>query len=561
MQARRPDNGVSKVLGDNMTRETSKRINSSTAEEPQRRFAGGVVFALGFGLAASVGSRIAFQKIDSTYQWNYLSDMDVKSLLIFIGATLLFFVSERALLLWSRRRAVATIPGNQQHVWHVPALAAVLLVAWLPYMLALYPGVVLPDTISSIDQIVGAAPLSNHHPILFTLTLKLFIMMLGGNISHGIFLFAIFQSLVLAFTLSFSLEWARLHGARRWMCNTVILFYALVPAFPIYGMNIQKDTLFACWVLLSGIFAFEVDRQIQNGELHKGQCLLLSAMLTLVWFSRNNGPYVSAGIMVWLGLVALRHGRPKAFLFSVVPSLAACLLVVGPIFSAISVPTEDAESVGIPLQQLAATVVYSGDIDATDMEYLGNLLPVENYRKYTPCLADTLKWDASFNNDFLRSTKANFLQVWARVGLRNIGIYEQAYVMETYGFWVPGVKNPYGFLDTRVQENEYGIVRIDLFQTLTGSNAASRIVESTTFFGSGTLLWALLLLVAVQIDSRKTLDFALLLPAVLVVLTILIATPVAFSLRYVFVLAIGISIYCLREFADDIADERASRAQ
>ena len=137
--------------------------------------------------------------------------------------------------------------------------------------------------------------------------------------------------------------------------------------------------------------------------------------------------------------------------------------------------------------------------------------------------------------------------------------------LDTTGFWLPGAKNAYGFLDTRVQDNDYGIERIDLFQRITGSDLPSRTATSCTFFGSGMLLWALLLLAAMKIDSRKPRGLLLTWPALLVVLTILIATPVAFSLRYVFVLAIGLPIYCVETFSHaplegkEHAEKRASR--
>lgn len=520
-------------------------------EDQKYRFVGGIVAALLFGLACSLGSRIVFEGISATYRENYLAALDAKAVLIFFAAGIVFFVAERLLLIWNDRDVASEEPARFQ-ISRILIVALILLAAWLPYILALYPGVVLPDTLMSISQILGNTPLTNHHPVIFTLTLGAFFKLFGTNPNHAVFAFALFQSAVLAGTLSYSVEWVRVRGARRWMWIAAILFYALVPAFPIYAMNIQKDTLFSCWVLLSGILAFEVDRQVKDGKLYLPQCIALAVFLVLAWFARNNGPFVTLGVVAWLGVTTFRMKSPKAFICSAVPALAVCLLVIGPVFSAIAAPTEDAESVGIPLQQVAAAVVYEGDIDSDDMQYLGELLPLESYQNYTPCLADTLKWDAAFNNELLTSSKPEFMQIWLRTGLKNAGTYIRAYVMETYGFWVPGAKNSYGFLDTRVQDNDYGIARTDLFQRITGSDLPGRFATSCTFFGSGTLLWALLLLAAMMIDSRKSRELLLEWPALLVVLTILIATPVAFSLRYVFVLAIGMPIYCLEAFAHPV---------
>ena len=63
--------------------------------------------------------------------------------------------------------------------------------AWLPYMLALYPGVVLPDTLMSISQILGNTPLTNHHSVIFTLTLGVFFKLFGTNPNHAVFAFAL----------------------------------------------------------------------------------------------------------------------------------------------------------------------------------------------------------------------------------------------------------------------------------------------------------------------------------------------------------------------------------
>lgn len=69
-------------------------------------------------------------------------------------------------------------------------LYCLLVLCWLPYLLALYPGVVLPDSLSSVAQSMGDVPISNHHPVLFTLLVKLFVHDLPTDtINHGVFYF------------------------------------------------------------------------------------------------------------------------------------------------------------------------------------------------------------------------------------------------------------------------------------------------------------------------------------------------------------------------------------
>ncbi|MGC3333319.1 hypothetical protein ACPTFD_14800, partial [Enterococcus faecium] len=68
-------------------------------------------------------------------------------------------------------------------------------------------------------------------------------------------------------------------------------------------------------------------------------------------------------------------------------------------------------------------------------------------------------------------------------------IYTDAYILETFGFWVPGTKNCYGFLDTRVNTNNYGMKQVVLIEHLTGLSGMKKIIDAGVFFGSGTLLW------------------------------------------------------------------------
>lgn len=56
------------------------------------------------------------------------------------------------------------------------ALCAFLccLFCWLPYYLYQYPGIMTPDSINQLEQILGVIPWSNHHPWVHTLVFGLF---------------------------------------------------------------------------------------------------------------------------------------------------------------------------------------------------------------------------------------------------------------------------------------------------------------------------------------------------------------------------------------------------
>ena len=179
---------------------------------------------------------------------------------------------------------------------------------------------------------------------------------------------------------------------------------------------------------------------------------------------------------------------------------------------------------------------------------MDDILPLEDYQVYAPGLADPIKWHKNFDNNFLDTHQKEFLLLWARNLPANLSIYTDAYILNTFGFWVPGVKDNYGFLDTRVNNNDYGIKQVDLLERFTGLAGMKKIIENRDFFGSGTLLWLVLLSVFFILVKKRYRYLILLLPGILVFLTILIATPVAFSLRYVFILALGLPVYLAAPF-------------
>ena len=47
----------------------------------------------------------------------------------------------------------------------------VIIVCWLPYLFAYWPGLIYGDTTSSFYQILNDVPLNNHHPVAFTVSL------------------------------------------------------------------------------------------------------------------------------------------------------------------------------------------------------------------------------------------------------------------------------------------------------------------------------------------------------------------------------------------------------
>ncbi|MFQ9321989.1 MAG: DUF6020 family protein [Enterococcus durans] len=423
----------------------------------------------------------------------------------------------------------------------------ILLICWSPYALSLYPGVVLPDSLSSVAQAMGDVPINNHHPVLFTLIVKFFIHDLPTkSINHGVFLFSIFQMIVLATIISYSLCWLMKKKIQRLPILLSLSYFSLAPVFPIYALNMQKDILFAAACLLFSLTVADAVLTKKSLSIWYQIAIIVLALLTT--YLRNNGLYVVVGIGLLCFFASLKTKKIRPVIQIILGYGLIAGLLIHPLMIKYAIPTATAEQLGIPLQQVTRTIVTDGNISKSDLSFMDDILPIEDYQVYSPGLADPIKWHKNFDNAFLDSHQKEFLLLWARNLPTNLPIYTDAYVLNTFGFWVPSVKNNYGFLDTRVNDNNYNIKQIDLVEHFTGLSGMKKIIEHRDFFGSGTLLWLVLLSVFFILIKKRYRYLILFLPGILVVLTILIATPVAFSLRYVFILALGLPVYLSTPF-------------
>lgn len=126
-------------------------------------------------------------------------------------------------------------------------------VLWLPYLLAYWPGLIFGDTLSSLNQIFGA-PLSNHHPVVFTLTKKLCIQIASiielSRIS-GIALYMILQMAFMAICLGYLAVWfIERIGVRKQLVWLMVAIFGISPDFATYSIALWKDPVFSCSICI-----------------------------------------------------------------------------------------------------------------------------------------------------------------------------------------------------------------------------------------------------------------------------------------------------------------------
>jgi hypothetical protein len=148
--------------------------------------------------------------------------------------------------------------------------------------------------------------------------------------------------------------------------------------------------------------------------------------------------------------------------------------------------------------------------------------------------------------------------------ISNPSSFFDAYCLDTFGFWKIGVSNKYGYGETYVHDNNLHIRAADLVKQLTGTSIkplldATRGKDGSGGYASvGLVAWMMLLVIALLVYRRRFDLLVVAVPCFVVWLTIMIATPVAFSFRYVFAIPLCLPGILLLPFAAPSADSPAS---
>ena len=428
--------------------------------------------------------------------------------------------------------------------WKVYLAAFILiLLAWLPYLLALSPGSVLEDSLDSVSQILDpSVPVNNHHPVFYTLYVGIFVKagLFLGNINIGVFLYSVVQAGVMAGTIAYTIMIMCRKAVPVLFTGAAMIWYMFMPFFPDYAMTMWKDPIFSCALLWMSLLLMELAEEREKICSRRWLTKYMAVCLITAFF-RNNGIYVV--VLSIAAAAILCRGKLKRFLCTMLAVLAAYYAITGTVYNWCGIRTEFVESVGIPLQQIAAVVVNDGDISQEEEQFLYTLLPEEEWKNsYAPCLVDKIKWNGQFNDEFLEENKTRFLKVWMSLLVKNFPEYVKAYGMETLGFWKIGVQDEYGYIDTFIAENGYGIHESSTLQKITGPGLNEFVRNFRIYVGSGTLLW--LILGAALFVLRDKSSFGIVfIPALGNWMTTMIAAPVAFSLRYVYIFALGLPLF------------------
>ncbi|GFI44622.1 hypothetical protein IMSAGC018_02303 [Lachnospiraceae bacterium] len=426
-----------------------------------------------------------------------------------------------------------------------------LILCWSPYILTYYPGAVYSDGFVSIDQILKNY-LNNHHPIFYTKFVGLFIRfgLHFGSLNMGIALYTLGQTVIMALVLAYTLLWMHNKNINKLYIILCGLFFAFYPLFPYYAIALWKDTLFSLVLFL--FILLQIDVVVSKGMLlNTVKGLVHYSILAIgVMFLRNNGIYIIAFSIVIHLLINFRMLKTlKKFVICAAVMMTATFIIQNPVYESMDLSTEFVENLGIPMQQISAVAAYDGELTQEQEDFLGQIWDLEELgKKYTPCLADTPKGRVDkFNGEFIENHKKEFLKTWIQVCIQNPKIVTDAFFMENLGFWHLSVSGKVAYIQPGVWENSFGVERKDLFEKFFHFSF-EKLVLPRHYLSCGFLFWLVLLNMTVMVILRGERSITIWSSVIGAWITMMIATPIAISLRYMYILVLVLPLLPITPF-------------
>lgn len=406
-----------------------------------------------------------------------------------------------------------------------------------------YPGILTPDSTDQVHQLLHFKQYSNHHPFYHTQIIHIMISLglrLFGNMSAATALYSVFSILVMSGCFAYTIY--TIYQLKRSIKAAVLalLIYLLMPYQIKYSYTMWKDVFFGAAVLVFAVGAFRVFEKVGKHERINYAVMLCGAFgMTLL---RSNGLIAFVATVIVFAL--LFRDRYKKTILAFAGIIVFAFVLKHPVLTALNVKQPDTvESLSIPIQQIARVITDGMELTSEQQELLSNVVKIEdvpdNYKSY---ISDPIKnLIRNFGNkEYINENKTEFIKLYVKLGLEHPREYIRGWIDQTKGYWNGGYS--YWIWGQGVYDNLAGI------EADVNSKAAEKVWQDylrlfmaktsnpllLLFVSIGFNTWLVLISAFSALIRKDFSAFFVSVPTIMVIATLLIATPVYSEFRYAY---------------------------
>ena len=397
----------------------------------------------------------------------------------------------------------------------------ILILGWLPALLATFPGIYSYDAIFQVKSFFDHA-MSNHHPILHTMWLGIS-MKIGIDVFHssqvGLFLYTITQMFAFSGMLAYMMYWLqfKIPSVGVWF---VLVCLIVLPYNSLLTISATKDTIFAGIFVMVVLRAYDLVRDPRAFLSSFNKTASLVFFLILLCLFRNNGIYVVCFMMLFALFILRRYWKRVSLVGLLCISFWLFYTNIG--YGALNITKNDMrEMLSVPFQQMVRSLqLNEEELTLDEKEYIQACFP--DYKNYSPTISDNIKSTARM--DIIQGDFGEFIKKWVDIGYKCPYTYLDAWLVLSCGNWypdtlypIPGAWHPYLMYDNCTADDGHGhggdyiwVNRISLLPSL--SKFYSQICYDTiyqkapliaNFMNPGSFFWVLIIMGSYCIYRRN----------------------------------------------------------
>ena len=316
-----------------------------------------------------------------------------------------------------------------------------MMLLWLPYLLALWPGNTSFDLIYQSQYLLTGEHIWAHFPALHTLWMTIPMSIsnqLCGSYVPGFQAYILSQYILMAGILSYICV-----RVWNWGSKTVSIvcwaFFSLFVGTANYSVVATKDSMFAAVYALTIVLLIDYCRGCSQKE-HVGKRIsetlpiLFASLITALL--RHNFAYALVPIVI-ISPFVLRSNSWKRLTGTLLLTVILSASFSGPFVLGVlgAKPGSKAEMLSVPMQQMAFVMNEHGKDELSEECRRVCELYVPGWRDYDRYLADPVK--DQFNIEAFEDSPSKFFKEWAFIGLEYPKDYMLAFLHMTVGYWSP----------------------------------------------------------------------------------------------------------------------------
>lgn len=438
----------------------------------------------------------------------------------------------------------------------------IILLCWLPYIVAFYPAILTPDSSFQIkqfyhipnkysDYVVLLDPnviITNHHPFIHTILLGICtkIGQFIGSFNIGLFFYSMIQVLLLSSVLAYTIAYMKKLKISLWIQILSLMIYAFVPAFPFYAMTALKDTIFTPLVILYIIVLYDIVRNKNEQKTSIKNMLGIALLMLLISLFRNNGIYVV--LLSFPLLFFLKSNHKKQYLLILLLVIFSYIGYSNLLLPTLKItPGSIREVLSIPFQQTARYVsIYRDELSNEEVTTIDKALTISTLaQRYQPEVADPVK--NGFNRYTTKAELGQYFNVWVQELFKHPNVYMEATMNNTYGYFYPVATRWYihSKLERTITEDGFQYHYNHLSKLRKELTTIGKEFPSVPVVGLvshiGTYTWLLLIMAGYLIHRKKYQHLIFLAPA-FITLLVCVASPINTYFRYALPFIFGMPI-------------------